>query len=318
MIRTLSSQTPQKIGETVLLKGWINTRRDHGKIVFLDLRDRTGLIQIIANPELAEGLNSEDVVSITGLVKSRPEKLINPKLASGTVEIEAQKVELVSKSAEMPFDIGNRELEVQLPTLLDFRTLTLRHPSVKPIFEVQEAVMEGFRRAAEKLECIEVFVPTISASATEGGAEVFPVDYYGHKAFMTQSPQLYKQMMVPVFERVFLTAHAYRAEPSVTTRHLAESTQLDCEFGFMEFQELLGALETVGRETLSYVSEKCSEVLKEFGVPELKIFDPIPRLKMREAQEIIKQRTGIDHTQEKDLMPEDEREICRWALEEKL
>lgn len=317
MPRTLASETPGKIGKSVILKGWVNTRRDHGKIVFIDLRDRTGLVQIVLSPELAGTLHSEDAVYITGLVKARPEKLINPKLASGSVEIEATAVEMVAKSAELPFDMGSRELEVQLPTLLDYRTLTLRHPSVKPIFEVQEAVMKGFRLAAEKLECVEVFVPTISVSATEGGAEVFPVDYYGHKAFMTQSPQLYKQMMVPVFERVFLAAHAYRAEPSVTTRHLSESTQLDCEFGFMEFPELLDALETVGRETLSYVTEKCSKVLKEFGVPELRIRNPIPRLKMREAQEIIKQRTGIDHTQEKDLMPEDEREICRWALEEK-
>ena len=127
-IRTLVFETISKIGKTVLLKGWVNTRRDHGKIVFIDLRDRTGIVQIVAGPELVEDLHSEDVIYVTGMIKARPEKLVNPKLSTGTVEIEAQKVELVSKAAELPFDMGKDELDVELPTLLDYRSLTLRHP----------------------------------------------------------------------------------------------------------------------------------------------------------------------------------------------
>jgi len=126
MERTLVSQTIEKIGSEVLLKGWVNTRRDHGKIVFIDLRDRTGLVQIVLNPELAEGLHSEDVISVTGLIKARPEKLVNPKLSTGTVEIEAQKVELISKSAELPFDMGQETLQLELPTLLDNRALSFQ------------------------------------------------------------------------------------------------------------------------------------------------------------------------------------------------
>jgi nondiscriminating aspartyl-tRNA synthetase len=133
---------------------------------------------------------------------------------------------------------------------------------------------------------------------------------------MIQSPQLYKQMMVPVFERVYLVSHAYRAEPSVTTRHLSESIQMDLELGFVEFNELLDALEYVGSTTLKHVQETCGAILEEYGVPSLKVGKKIPRLTMREAQQIIKDRTGVDHTTEPDLMPEDEREICRWALEE--
>lgn len=315
MERTLTKGTINKIGETVLLQGWVNSRRDHGKIAFIDLRDRAGLIQVVLSPELIGDLHTEDVVSITGLVKARPEKLVNPKLITGTVEIEAQKVDVVSKASDMPFDMGQEKLEVQLPTLLDFRTLTLRHPYVKKIFKIQEAVMDGFRKAAQDLDCTEIFTPTISASSTEGGAEVFKVEYYDHKAFLVQSPQLYKQMLVPTFERVYLVSRAYRAEPSVTTRHLSESIQMDCELGFVNFEQLLDALEFVGKNTLQHVQHKYPEILEAYGVEKMEFGDKIPRLTMREAQQIILERTGVDHLQEPDLMPEDEREICRWAKE---
>jgi nondiscriminating aspartyl-tRNA synthetase len=314
--RTLILDAAKKVGEEVVLCGWVSVVRDHGKITFLDLLDRSGVIQVVVTPEVLPGaLRQQDVLSITGMVKERPEKLVNPNLATGKVEIEAKKIEILSKAQELPFDMNVKSLELQLPTLLDYRTLTLRHPKVKEIFKVQEAVMEGFRKASKDLSCTEIFVPTISASATEGGAEVFKVDYYGRQAFMTQSPQLYKQMLVPTFERVFTISHAYRAEPSITTRHLAESTQLDCEFGFVDFDTLLDYLEYVGKETVDFVNKTCGEILKDYGVEEIKFGKEIPRLKMREAQKIILERTGVDHTNEKDLGPEDEREISKWAFE---
>ncbi len=132
---------------------------------------------------------------------------------------------------------------------------------------------------------------------------------------MIQSPQLYKQMMVPAFERVYLTSHAYRAEPSVTSRHLSESTQMDCELAFVDFAELLDAVEMVGSETVKYVASTHPTILREYGINPPKVPTRIPRLTMREAQKIILERTGVDHTQELDLMPEDEREICKWAKE---
>jgi len=314
--RTLVLDSVKKVGEEVVLYGWVSVVRDHGKITFLDLLDRSGVIQVVVSPEVLPGaLRQQDVLSITGMVKERPEKLVNPNLATGKVEIEAKKIEILSKAHELPFDMNVKSLELQLPTLLDYRTLTLRHPKVKEIFKVQEAVMEGFRKASQDLSCTEIFVPTISASATEGGAEVFKVDYYGRPAFMTQSPQLYKQMLVPAFERVFTISHAYRAEPSITTRHLAESTQLDCEFGFVDFDTLLDYLEYVGKETIDSVNKACGEILRDYGVEEISFGKETPRLKMREAQKIILERTGVDHTNEKDLGPEDEREISKWALE---
>jgi len=315
MERTLIKDTLKKIGKKVKLQGWVNTKRDHGKITFLDLRDRTGVIQVVGLGEVFSKLSSEYVVEVEGVVKGRPENLVNKNIETGSIEVEGQGLRILSSSAELPFDMAKPELNLQLPTLLDYRTLTLRHSKVSKIFKIQEAVMEGFRNASQELECTEVFVPTISASATEGGAEVFKVSYYDHEAFLIQSPQLYKQMMVPVFERVYLVSHAYRSEPSVTTRHLSESIQMDCELGFVGFGELLDALEFVGRRTLKFVSEKCEDILKDYKVEKAKVDSKIPRVTMREAQKIILERSGVDHTNEPDLMPEDEREISKWAYE---
>lgn len=312
-MRTLISQTPTLVGKEVEVKGWVHSIRKHGKITFLDLRDRTGLLQVVTDQSLE--LKSEYVVSIVGKVVARPEKLVNPRLVSGTVELQATVITVLATSATLPFDMNKEVLDVTLPTLLDYRTLTLRHKRISDIFRVQEAVMEGFRRAAQQLGCVEVFTPTISASATEGGAEVFKVKYYDHDAFMIQSPQLYKQMMVPAFERVYLVSHAYRAEPSVTSRHLSESTQMDCELAFVDFTELLDAVEMVGSATVKYVASTHPAILQEYGIEPPLVPNKIPRLTMRAAQQIILERTGVDHTQELDLMPEDEREICKWAQE---
>ncbi len=316
MERTLVSETPQRVGKEVLLKGWVNVRRDHGKIIFIDLRDRTGLVQVVCSGiEEAKSLRSEWVVEITGLVKERPEKLINPKLETGKIEVEAKEIKVLAESKELPFDIGTEELNVGLPTLLDYRSLTLRHPRVRAIFKVQEAIVEGFHLAAKKLGCTEVFPPTVSASSTEGGAEVFRFNYFGHEAFMVQSPQLYKQIMVGVFERVYLISHIYRAEPSVTTRHLCESIQMDCEIGFVGFSELIDMLGKTFAETIDFAQKKCQEEMKFMGVKPSRVDKEIPHLTMKEAQQVIFERTGVDHRQEIDLMPEDEKEISAWALE---
>lgn len=304
MHRILIKDTISKVGETVLINGWVGGRRDHGKIVFLDIWDRSGAVQVVSSSCLAD---LGDAVGVVGLVKARPENLINPKLETGAIEIEAREITVLAKSATYPFDMGRERLDLELPTLLDNRSLTLKHPSVRKIFKVQEAILNAFRDAAKELGCVEVVVPTISASATEGGAEVFSVDYFGHKCYLTQSPQLYKQMLVPVFERVFTISKAYRAEPSVTTRHLTESTQMDCEFGFVNFGELLDLLEIITVKTL-----KGAELVS----PDFRVrCEQIPRLKMREVQEIVYSNFGRDVRGEKDLGPQDEADICSWALE---
>lgn len=318
--RTLAIEALEKVGQKVMLEGWVQAVRSHGKIAFIDLRDRTGLIQIGAFegnlPAEFSKLGSQDVVRIEGLVKERGERYVNPNIPTGTIEIEASFIEVLVKSEEMPFDMGGRDLVLELPTLLDYRALTIKHEKVRAIFEVQAKLVQEFRKAAQALGCTEVFLPTIAAGATEGGAEVFPVDYFGHKAFLTQSPQLYKQIMVGALERVFTVAKAYRAEPSVTTRHLTEATQMDVEIALVtHFEELLDALEFVGAEMIKNTSDAFEHVLKEFGVAKPLVPAKIPRLTLREAQKIVKDRTGRDLSSEMDLNPEDEIEICKWAHE---
>jgi nondiscriminating aspartyl-tRNA synthetase len=314
--RTLIADAVKKVGEKIKIDGFVHVIRAHGKIAFADIVDRSGVMQVVGGSEIAD-LRPQYAVEIEGVINKRPPQMVNDKIETGAVELSSEKVKVLAEAEKMPFDMGAMELNLELPTLLDYRTLALRHSKIKEIFEVQAVIVEGFRKSAEELGCTEIFVPTISASATEGGAEVFEVDYYGHKAFMTQSPQLYKQMLVPVFERVFTIAKAYRAEPSVTTRHLSESTQMDCELGFIDFNGLMDALEFVAVNILKYAEEKQGDILESYGIPKLKLPVKVPRLTMREAQKIILKRTGVDHTNEKDLDPEDEKEICKWALEEK-
>ncbi|MBI2195899.1 MAG: aspartate--tRNA(Asn) ligase [Candidatus Levybacteria bacterium] len=212
----------------------------------------------------------------------------------------------------MPCDISSLELNLELPTLLDHRSLTLRNPNVAAIFKVQAAIVEGFRKAAQELGAVEIVVPTIVSGATEGGAELFPIEYYKHEAFLSQSPQLYKQIMVSVFERVFTISHAYRAEPSVTTRHLSETTQMDMEIGFVELPQILDIFEKVAVSMLSYAQDKCESEITEFGFGKT-TFGQIPRLTLRKAQEIIKKEFGRDAKADKDLTPQDEIDLCKWA-----
>jgi len=320
--RILAKDTKDNTGKVILVKGWVRTRRDHGKLIFLDLKDRSGILQIVVNEKVsqnaykvAQSLRSEDVIAVEGRVNKRPDHLINTKIISGSVELEASDINILSKADTLPFDMGTEFLNLELPTLLDYRSLTLRHPSVTAIFKVQAAIVEAFREIAKELECMEIFVPTIVASATEGGADVFMITYYQHKAYLAQSPQLYKQMLVPIFERVFTIAHAYRAEPSVTTRHLSEITQIDMEMGFLEFEQLLDILEYVGTSMLTKASKSCSEVLELYKVDFPLVAKKTPRLTLKESQDIISKRTGRDLTKELDLNPEDEVEICNWAKE---
>lgn len=313
MERTLIKETLKKINQKVLLKGWVRSCRDHGKIFFLDIYDRSGLIQVVAKKE-TQDLKPEDVVEIMGKVKERPENLVNPKIETGTVEIEAREIKLLSSAETLPFDTSQDSLNVSLPTLLDYRALTLRHPKVKAIFKIQEAIIDEFRQTLKSLDFTEIFVPTIVSTATEGGAEIFPVKYFDRQAFLAQSPQFYKQIMVSVFERVFTVAHAYRAEPSVTTRHLTEYIGLDAELGFInDWREIMEIVETVIKNIFKSVETDCSKELKNFKtvLPETK--NQIPRLKLREAQEIIYKTTGHDLRKASDLDPQGEKEISKWC-----
>lgn len=321
--RSLAIETPRLIGKEVLLKGWVKTRRDHGKLIFFDLRDRSGLVQTVVDQKnkgaykIANELRPEYAIGVTGVVNKRPAGTVNKALPTGEVEVEVEKLTILAKAQPLPFDMGGEELHLELPTLLDHRSLTLRHRKVAAIFKVQETIVQSFRETLKEEGFTEIFVPTIVASTTEGGAEVFPLKYFDHQAYLAQSPQFYKQIMVGVFERVFTIAHTYRAEPSVTTRHLTEYVGLDVEMGFIDsWEELMELVEKVIISMIKDVGTKNKKELEIFNIKLPKFSQPIPKIKMREAQEILFKRTGVDHRQELDLAPEDEKEICRWANEE--
>lgn len=309
------SDTPNLVGKEIELRGWVNTIRNHKKIVFIDLRDSTGIVQIVGDSSFAS-LSPESVVSITGLVKARPSKLINAKIKTGSIEIEGRKLIVLAAAKELPFDMSKEKLDVSLPIMLDYRSLTLRHQSIRSIFKVQETIVQTFRKTMKDKGFTEIQAPTIVATATEGGAEVFPVAYFQHKAFMAQSPQFYKQIMVSIFEKVFTVAHAYRAEPSVTTRHLTEYIGLDVEMGFIDsWTELMDMAEHMLKSIFQAVKLDHADILENHGVEIPIIETSIPRIKLSEAKEIIFKRTGRDIRNEPDLDPEGERELSKWSKE---
>jgi nondiscriminating aspartyl-tRNA synthetase len=313
-MRILNIEAPKYLGKKIKIAGWVNSRRDHGKIVFLDLRDKSGILQVVADSKMVERIKEEDVLEVEGEIKERPKEMINPKLETGNIELKAEKIKILAKSQKLPFDLKN--LKLSLPKLLDFRPLTLRNEKQRAIFRIQREVIDSFRRTMKNLGFFEFEAPALVASATEGGAELFHVDYFDKDAYLAQSPQLYKQILVSVFERVFTVCKAFRAEPSMTTRHLTEYISLDCEMGFIEsWEDLLEVCEIVIKNIFLDVEKNCKKELEIWGVKVPEIKGKIPRLKLREAQEIIFKRTGKDKRENPDLDPEDEKEICNFVKE---
>jgi nondiscriminating aspartyl-tRNA synthetase len=317
MQRTLIEDTVKKVGEKVRIEGSVHVVREHGKIVFADISDRSGTLQVVGGDELAE-LRPQYFVDIEGKINERPKNMVNDKIETGKIELSVEKVNVLSKSEEMPFDMGALDLNLELPTLLDYRSLSLRHPKVKAIFKVQEVVIDAFRKALQQRDFFEFQAPVLIPEVAEGGSAVFKVPYFDYEVYLSQSPQLYKQILVGAYERVFTVNKTIRAEPSVTTRHLTEVTTLDAEFGFIDsWLDVVEMAEYTVKYMLKEVKEKCGDILDMFGTTIPLVSEKIPVVKLREAQEIIYKRTGIDNRKEPDLAPEDEKEICRWSKEEK-
>ena len=286
----------------MLIQGWVSVRRDQGKMVFFDFRDRSGAVQGVVLPksetiETAKEVRNEYVVSVEGKVNARPEKNIKSGVQNGDIELEVTKIEIISK-AEIPFELGS---EVNLDTYLDHMPFTLRCEKAKQIFKVQEAIIQGFRDGMKAQDFVEFQAPALVGGDAEGGAAAFKVDYYyNQKAYLATSPQIYKQIMVGVFERAFTTPKIFRGEKHSTSRHLSEYSSLDFEMGFIkDHTDVMAALE----RTMRLIVDKV-------GLP-VALPATIPVLKLREVQKIL----GVS-TDEPDLEPEHERAICEWALKE--
>ena len=198
------------------------------------------------------------------------------------MEIEAKEIKILAKAETLPFDMGGKDLNLELPTLLDHRGLTLRHPKIAAIFKVQETVIDSFRKACKEKGFTEFQSPVIIPQGAEGGSEVFEIKYFDHKAYLSQSPQFYKQIMVGVFEKIFTVNKTLRAEPSVTTRHLTEVTTLDAEFGFIDsWTDVMDMAEYVIKFMIDSVNKQNADVLKIYDATIPKVSEKIPRIKLK-------------------------------------
>lgn len=322
MERTLISELQTKKGEEVVINGWVSVRRDQGKLAFFDFRDRTGMVQgvVFGKPEvleIAKNTRVESAVAITGMVNQRPANMVNDKVDNGDIELEITNITILNQSAELPFDL---EAELTMETNLDNRPLTLTRKQERATFTIQAAITKSYGDYLRSQGFTEFQAPKLVGGDAEGGAEAFKVEYFKDRiAYLATSPQLYKQIMVGAFERVFSFATAFRAEKSATSRHLSEYTSLDMEMGFITDHLDVMRVETgLMQYITNHIKTEHQAELDILGidVPLAPAGDLFPHMKLREAQELIKAKTGTDKVGEPDLEPEDERWLCEYASTE--
>ena len=311
------------IGKEIIIAGWVDVRRDQGKMVFFDMRDMTGRVQCVSLPnhveatEIAKKIRPEWVLKINGIVNKRPEKNIKPGVLNGEVELEVTGIEVLSQAMELPFDMSLEGYNLELVTELDNRALVLRHPKNQAVFKIQETIIDAFREYMKQNMFFEFQAPSIAPATAEGGAEVFQINYFDKKAYLSQSPQLYKQIVMTAFERVFSVNKIFRAEPSTTTRHLTEVVSLDAEMSFIDgWEDVRDMAEGTIRYILEQVQLKNSEQLKLLKVELPKMVEKTPTMSLTEAQQKIFETNGRDNRGDKDLNSQDEVEISEIVKKE--
>ncbi len=314
--RVLAADLPRHVGEQVRIAGWLHRRRELKSVTFLIVRDRSGLAQaVLPAPaqagEPVQDLREETVIQVAGTVTASAQ-------APGGVELtEPVITPLSGPAAPPPFDLYRPAVAASLPTILDHAPTTLRHPVLKAGFEIAAASAAGFRDAMDSLGFTEVHTPKIVESATESGANVFGIDYFGRPAYLAQSPQFYKQALVGVFERVYEVGPVFRAEPHDTARHLAQYTSLDAELGFIaDHRDVMAVLRETIAGMAAAAGARARAGLELLGVTPPAVPRRIPEIRFADAQELIAGQAGRDPRGEPDLSPADERWLGEWALRE--
>lgn len=310
----MSSGVSSHVGETIMIMGWLHKKRLLGGLNFISLRDRTGLMQTLIEDkdelEKLRGLQVGTVLQLTGTV-------VADERAPGGAELHDVQVEVISPvTDEPPIEIDKpiSHKSENLDTLFEYRVLNVRNLQEQKIFKIRASLTQALREFLIEREFVEIDTPKLLAEATEGGAEVFQLDYFGKTATLAQSPQFYKQIMVGAFERVFEIGHSYRAEPSATTRHLTELTMLDIEMGFVkDHQEVMDMVENMTKFALERIYETHAADLKSLNAPELKLAERVPCFTIAEIHEMYTKATKTDTTAEKDLIPDEERWIAEYA-----
>ncbi len=313
-MRVLARDIADHIDKTATIAGWLHKSRKMGGLNFLNIRDRSGLIQVLVEEkdeiEKLRGLQIGTVLEISG-------KVIKDDRAPGGAEIHEPSITVTVPVTSVP------PIEIDKPidhkpenhdTLFEYRPLNLRNLNEQKIFKVRALINKYLREYLDQNDFVEMQTPKLLAGATEGGAEVFELDYFGKNATLAQSPQFYKQMMVGVYERVFEIGPAYRAELSATTRHMTELTMLDMEMGFIEsHDEILQMTEGLVNYVVGKLWDNHENLLKPLNATRPKLTSSFPRLTVAEVHEMYTKATGEDTTEEKDLIPAEERWICDWA-----
>ncbi len=315
--RVRSTEIGQYVGQQVQVEGWLHTLRRLGGVSFLILRDGWGTVQVVVEDESAlaplqaQETAAESVIQVEGVVVASPP-------APGGLEIQQPRLRVLTPVCEtLPVLIGKREIKAGLPTLLDHAVIANRHPARRAVFQLAAGVMAAFREILGQRHFTEIQSPKLVASATESGANVFAVNYFGRTAYLAQSPQFYKQIMVGVFERVFEVGPVFRAEPHDTVRHINEYVSLDVEFGFIEDHfTVMALLRDVIAHMLETLTRDYAAELEITGAVMPAVPDEIPHIHFADAQELIWRLHGADVRGEPDLSPQDERWLGEWAQAE--
>lgn len=305
-MRSLCTSLPTLApGSPVTLEGWVHRRRELARVTFLVVRDRSGLAQVVL-PAGTAVPPEETTVRVTGTATSNTQ-------APGGVEVTDAVVEALTEPAETPpAELWRPHLDVQLPTLLDHAPVLWRHPAQRARWELAAASLRGFRASLDGLGFTEVATPKFVESATESGANVFAVDYFGRPAYLAQSPQFYKQQLVGVFERVYEVGPVFRAEPHDTVRHLAEYRSLDVELGFVrDHRDVLAMLREVLAGMVGGIETYAATAVERTGARVPRVPAEIPVIHFADALALV----GAPED-EPDLAPEHERALGAWALAE--
>jgi nondiscriminating aspartyl-tRNA synthetase len=314
MERIRSVHVASHVGQRVRIVGWLHSLRRLGGVSFLGVRDGWGITQAVAGAaQLAplEGLSLESVLAVEGEVRAAPK-------APGGVELGDIAIEVVSPVTEPPpLPLGKKFLDAQLPALLENAVVANRHPTRRAVFRLGAAVMRAFRHALDARGFVEIQSPKLVAAATEGGSNVFAVDYFGRTAYLAQSPQFYKQVMVGVFERVYEIGPVFRAEPHDTRRHLNQYTSLDVELGFIgDHFDVMRVLVEVLRAILDELGAHHAAELQLLGASLPALGATVPQLHFAEAQALLVAALGEHERGQPDLSPEGERWLGQWAQEQ--
>ena len=314
MERIRTTEAAGYVGQEVRLQGWLHQFRALGKVNFLIVRDGWGTFQAFVDDEATlatmHGVGVESIIEVRGRVIAEPQ-------APGGVELHETRVAIMEAVHEPPpVEINKREMRAALDTYLEQAAVGLRHPKRRAILRIEAAMIAGFRDHLGAQGFTEIHTPKILGAATEGGANVFTVDYFGRPAFLSQSPQLYKQMAVGFFERVFEVGPVFRAEPHATTRHLASYVSLDAEFGFIEDHRTVMAMLTGMIAAMVEAARALPDALALAGAAVPDVPATIPAIAFPDTQELLLARHGLDCRGEPDLAPEHERLLGAWAREE--